>query len=589
MRRIALAAVILAVGLAAAVAGLGALFGPRFLAPRLERAASRALGAPVAIEGGLSFNWSLSPTLAVERLRIGSEPDSHEPLSARIERLEARLALAALVRGAVAFEEVRVADATIRLAAADPTTPTKAEPTHAAAPAGGALASLRLERLRAERLHLELPRPGARPPLSIEVADLDVSLPDPDGRADIEASGSLEGVPWTLRLGVRSPNALFERAPVRFEPLAVRLGEDDLRGRLEFDPGGPRPRLAGRLESRRLAPARLAALLAGPEETRPVRPEERGERSAIPDRPIEPALLRDFALALELAVDELRLDGGTLRDVRASVELGNGRLELPLRARLAKGALEGRAVLDGGTPEPSLALDLALRGAAAGELQRIVGLQPSVEAPLDATLSLAGRGSTTRALVASLEGRLTGALGSGRIALALLDRLAGGVRELLRALVAREQGDWVPLRCAVVDLPVRAGVVETRLALLETEAARLVVEGRVDLARERLDLLLVPRARAATLGLAVPVRVRGTLVEPRFALDEREAARRAALGVLGALVFPPAALAAFADLGVADNPCLGSRGPAGREEPRPAPAPPGTDLLRRGLEGFFGR
>jgi len=91
------------------------------------------------------------------------------------------------------------------------------------------------------------------------------------------------------------------------------------------------------------------------------------------------------------------------------------------------------------------------------------------------------------------------------------------------------------------------------------------------------------------LSVAVPVRVRGTLAAPEIALDQREAGRRAALGLLGALVFPPAALAAFADLGAAGNPCLASEpAPSPTDPATSGPALPGVDVLRRGLEGLFG-
>ncbi|MCL6609213.1 MAG: hypothetical protein K6T74_14100, partial [Geminicoccaceae bacterium] len=138
-------------------------------------------------------------------------------------------------------------------------------------------------------------------------------------------------------------------------------------------------------------------------------------------------------------------------------------------------------------------------------------------------------------------------------------------------------------------LPIRAGVVELRVAVLETARARLTGEGRLDLGSERLDLTLLPRSRGATLSVAVPVRVRGTLAAPEIALDQREAGRRAALGLLGALVFPPAALAAFADLGASGNPCLASEpGPSPTDPGTSGPALPGVDALRRGLEGLFG-
>lgn len=589
MRRIMGISLSLIALLAVAAIAFVALQGARLFTPHLEAAASRALARPVAIEGSLALRWSPAPSLVVEGLRIGDGQDATSADLLRIGRLEVRPALGPLLRGKIELHEVSLADATIAAALFTRAPPGQTEPTGNSGSGGRGALVPRIGILRAERLRLELPRLEGGSPRRVEITRLEASVSDQNDRMELDASGILEGTEWTLRFGLTPLSGLVTRASVELEPFALRLGEDDLEGKLALELGGPRPRLSGRLQSRHLAPLRLAALLSGGQTAPAPRAEQDEPRFLIPDRTLDVTALRGIELALELVVEKLQLNGAALQWVRAPLELANARLTLPLSAQFAGGTVKGRLALDAGAPESALELDLALKGVAVSELERALGQPVSIEAPLDLALEVAGHGRTIRTLVGSLDGRLTAALGRGRIALAALDRLAGGVRELVLELVSERRGEWVPLRCAVVDLPLRAGVVETRTAVLETEAARLIAEGRIDLATERLDLTLVPRARAATLTFIVPVRVRGTLAQPRFALDQREAARRAALGLLGALVFPPAALAAFAELGVSDNPCLAPVAGAGQKPAEGPPALPGADVLRRGLEGLFGR
>lgn len=576
--------------------GLGglALFGLDRLRPWLERRAAAALERPVRIEGQLALAWSLHPTIRADGLVLGARPGEPEDL-ARIGRLELRPALLPLLAGRIELDRLFLADGTLALPAGGGEGGRR---SGTAGPSTGAKEPLPLpvvREMRLERVRIALPLAPGRPPPTLLVSRLDAAFPDPEGPLRLEGTGELDGRPLSLELGLDSPRALLDGRPARIEPLALALSGNDLAGTLTFDPGGPRPRLEGSLASRRLDLTGLAALLGGAEEGREAgrRTDDRGSGRpwrVIPDLPIDLSGLRGVEARIALEVGELATGGPVLREVVLPVELGNGRLVAgPIRAGLAGGRLAGRFEADAGQPQPALTLALELRGVAIAALQRAFGQEPTLEAPLDLDLELAGRGASLSALLAGAEGELTAAVGGGRIRALALDRITGGVREVGRVLLSQGGEGWVELRCAAFDLPVRAGLAEFRVAVAETARARVTAEGRIDLGSERLDLTLVPRSRGATLNLAVPVRLRGTFAAPEIALDQREAARRAALGLLGALAFPPAALAAFADLGVSGSPCLVAEpAPAETAPPAGGSALPGVDALRRGLEGLFG-
>lgn len=596
MRKLLLGLLALLVLLPLLLSGGLALLGADRLRPWVERMAASALDRPVAIEGGLALGWSLHPTLVAEGLRLAARPGEGEDL-ARIGRLELRLSLLPLLSGRLELDRLLLADATIALQSGGQGGP---GPGERAEPAGGpgAAAPLPVARaVRLERVRLLLPATAQGRPLELAIAELDASLPDPAGPLAVEGRGEVAGRPLSLRLGLDSPHSLLERRAVRIEPFALALDGSDLEGTLALDPGGPRPRLEGNLASRRLELPMLAALLG--EATGGAASGTGGEGDGggrtragrvIPDAPLDLSGLRGLEARLEVRVAELATGGPVLRELVLPVDLGSGRLALgPIAAGLAGGRLAGRLEADGGQPQASLRLVLEARGLQTARLQRELGQEPSVEAPLDLDLELAGRGSSLAALAATADGEITAVLGPGRIRAAALDRVAGGVRELVRALAGQGAEGWVELRCGAFDVPVRAGLAELRVAVLDTARARLTGEGRIDLGSERLDLTLLPRSRGATLSLAVPVRLRGTFAAPEIAIDQREAGRRAALGLLGALAFPPAAMAAFVDLGAGGSPCLAAESAPAEGAPPAGGSPlPGLDALRRGLEGLFG-
>ena len=145
-------------------------------------------------------------------------------------------------------------------------------------------------------------------------------------------------------------------------------------------------------------------------------------------------------------------------------------------------------------------------------------------------------------------------MGEGRLRSQLVDQLAGGLRELLGTL-GGGKGDAAAIRCAALDMPLAKGVARPDL-ILDTDYSTLVAHGTVDLAQDRLDLVLSPQAKSLDLNLALPVTVRGPIADPSFGLDEGDAARRLA-SLLGSAIFPPAAIGAFIDFGSAgSNGCL---------------------------------
>ena len=159
------------------------------------------------------------------------------------------------------------------------------------------------------------------------------------------------------------------------------------------------------------------------------------------------------------------------------------------------------------------------------------------------------------------------------------------------------------LNCIASRFDFKNGVATSRVLLADTEYSTVAGEGSMDLGKETLAMKISPQSKSATLNLAVPIKIGGTFAEPTFRPDELATARRLG-GLLGATLFPPAALLALADLGSGeDNPCLkiakGGGKTTSQQTAQPAAQPAvkavtdaikaPLDSLTKGLGSLFGK
>ncbi|MDF1585912.1 AsmA family protein [Marinimicrococcus flavescens] len=418
---------------------------------------------------------------------------------------------------------------------------------------------------------------------------------------DIRAEGQDNGALAQL-LGRRLPEgkvALAVRAEgnagrLALPGLRLGLGTNELVGGLLLRREGPRPRIEGELNAPRLDLAAFAGEkgVAGRSGSGGSGTKDRRER-LFSKEPLDLGALGLVDLDLELSAGELRLPGLLLEMAAARLLLEERRLELaPMKLHLAGNAAGGRLVLDARKGPPALQLELDAPGIDMAALLAAFGREDLVESKGRLKLRLAGAGASPAALAGSLDGELEAVLAAGRLRVGVLDGLEGG-RRIAAALFGDPRG-WVDLRCGRFEIPVADGVARLRTAVLETSVSRVLASGSIDLGRERLDLLLTPRSRVGGLDLALPVKLKGTLMEPDPGIDESEAARRAAAALLGGLLGLQGGQAGDVcgevlpegDGAAPREPPAGSG--AGRADPAVDGARDAADRLRRGLEGLLG-
>ncbi len=414
-------------------------------------------------------------------------------------------------------------------------------------------------------------------PLALAGLDLRVSAQVPDPAA---LPGGRMGLAGPLALDARVTGDA--RGALALGGISLRGPAGTLAGDLAIAPGAV-PKLRGALTSDRLdldaltlAPADKGAAPAGPLALLPPR-----ERRLIPDLKLPLDRLRDADADLRLAIATLVRGGATVGALRAHLVLTDGRLALdPVTADLAGGRVQARLAVGASAPNP-VSLHLLAQGMAAGTVLTWLRLPPVADGALDVLADLRGAGASLRALAAGLDGSASIAMAQGTLAgAALRPVLAGAWRAAgLPPDVIALDGDS-EIRCLAARLTFTAGHGTLGPLLLDTSHLRVEGDGAVNLADETLMLNLRPLARLGATGVAVPVRIDGTLAAPRGRIDTGSLASAVVGGGFRAIV---GALDAAAT-GASCAPALSlARNPAAEPQNVPAGARPPTplDLLKK--------
>lgn len=198
-----------------------------------------------------------------------------------------------------------------------------------------------------------------------------------------------------------------------------------------------------------------------------------------------------------------------LKSVRATLTLDHGVLTVsPLVAGLEHGRISGSAVVRHQSGAPLLTVDLTLTGA---RLEGLVTDPATATGAFSARMRLQGHGTTVREAIGRADGTIGVVARDGRINRRAA--LAIGT-DVGRAFFSDKQ-ETTPLRCLIGRFVVHGGKAQPSPLLLETDVARGDGEGVVDLADERLAMLLRGRPKLkGGLRYDMPIAIDGTIERP---------------------------------------------------------------------------
>jgi uncharacterized protein involved in outer membrane biogenesis len=439
---------------------------------------------------------------------------------------------------------------------------------------------------------------------------LDGAVTEPDAGTGIDLKLAAEGAdlatlsglagaelppiaPWKVSLSL-----VDQPGGVRTDDLQIKLGESDVTGTLGITQReGKVPLLEAKLHSALLDLASLQGpKKVGSEEA--AQPKEKKEKLFSPE-PLALAGLKGLDAVAGYSADRLVADKLIISKLAADVRLADGVLQIkPLRMGIADSVAEGHVMLNAASKPARLELKLGAKGLDLGKLLKETTGEETLSGKGDLSIDLKGQGDSVAAIMGSLNGHSRLLVGEGSLKTGALDTLIGGLGQLAGTLVA-EKKDTAVMNCLASDFEIKQGVATSRALLVDTEYSTVYGSGNINLGTETLDLVVKPESKAATLNVAVPVQIGGTLANPTFAPEKVATVRKAAgiLAVVGGLAFPPAALMGLGEMGSGeDNPCLKiAQGKDGKPAPQPTEQKQETggvkgalDNVGSKLKGLFG-
>lgn len=337
------------------------------------------------------------------------------------------------------------------------------------------------------------------------------------------------------------------------------VGDSDLAGDVSVDTGRERSLLGADLVSKNLDFDDLAGFIGGTphqgEGKRPTPPTTTGR--LFPDRTYDLSKLRSMDADVRLRASHVNSPGLPLQAMDAHLVLVGGDLRLdPLDFAAASGDIAARVHLDARTDPISAEIDLRGRRL---ELPKLFPkAAPESAGRVGGRLRFSGRGNSIAALMATANGDAGVAMGPGRISNLTLELAGMDIAEALKFLIGKDK--IVRVRCGYADFRVKDGVMRTRTFAFDTTDTLLLAEGDIHLGTERLDLLLKPRPKdMSPFSLRSPLRVRGTLLEPRIRPQGGPLFLRGAAAAALYAVAPPAALLALIETGPGENADCGGK------------------------------
>jgi hypothetical protein len=392
-------------------------------------------------------------------------------------------------------------------------------------------------------------------PLDFAGLDLELEMQGNDA-ADLFP---LAGIPAPNTPPYRMKGRLtFEKGAWVYKDFAGKVGDSDLAGTMTYSTQNGRPHIAADLRSKSLDFDDLGMAVGAPPGTgkgETASPEQQqfakeyaARGKVLPDAQIDFAKVRSVDADIHLRGTKIVVPGLPLRDVNVVLVLRDGVMTFdPLDVTADRGTLRARIVLDASKDKVVTDYDIRLTRF------DIAQALPGATGEVSGRFRLKGTGNSVADSLATANGDVSLFMREGKLSSLLVEVMGLDLAEALGFALAGDE--TTAIRCAVLDFGVKNGLMSTRLFLIDTEDSLITGTGQVNLAKERLDLEI--RAEAKDFSpLAAPsaIGITGTFKSPDILPDLGELALRGGVGVvLGALIGPFAALAAFLEIGEGED------------------------------------
>lgn len=337
----------------------------------------------------------------------------------------------------------------------------------------------------------------------------------------------------------------------RYEQFTGQVGRSDLSGTLEFTTAPPRPKLSGKVNSKRLALADLGTAIGTKADPAPAAKAGK-KKPAAPGAKALPATSfrtdRWHAMDVDVVFSGasiIRSEALPISDMSTHIIMNNSVLSFdPLKFGVAGGTVNGTIHLDGQRQPLDGKIDVSARHVKLKSLFPTFNAMNTSFGEINGDAKLSGRGNSSAALAGSSNGEVKLLINNGAISSTLLEEAGLNVANIV---VAKLFGDnVVKINCAAADFVVKDGVLDSRIFALDTEDALINVDGSIDLGTERMMLNVHPHTKGfRVFSLRSPLYVHGTFKKPDVGVMKTPLAIRGAAALALGAVNPFASLLAL--------------------------------------------
>jgi len=353
---------------------------------------------------------------------------------------------------------------------------------------------------------------------------------------------------------------------IRFRNFTGTVGNSDLEGDFEVEPGRERPVITADLTSRRVVLADLAGFIgAAPgksdnpnqsEQQKIAHARQEASPKLLPDMPINLPKIRAADFKVHYKGRRIDSKATPLDNLEAYLTIDDGKVALhPLSFGVGTGEISSDIALDAQRNRVHAKARIDFRRV---DLHRIMESTKIFAGAgvIGGRAEIDGSGNSLAELLGHGNGNLKLFMNGGDVSALLVDLAGldfGGSLKSVLGLPSK-----TTIRCMVSDFELKQGVLQTQALVFDTKEANIIGTGSVDLGQETVQYRLTQEPKHFSIGaFHAPIDIDGRLKRPSIKPDPTIlGARTGAAVLLGVLLTPAAALLPTVQLGLAnDNDC----------------------------------
>ena len=252
--------------------------------------------------------------------------------------------------------------------------------------------------------------------------------------------------------------------------------------------------------------------------------------------PIEFDWLKKVDLDIAIEVESFAQESLLAESAQFHVGLKSGLLSIsPAHLVYPKGKLEMDLQLDA-RDHPQLTFKALGKNLDPWLTLNIQQEKKRFEARLDVDVSLDTSGLSPHELAANSEGSIYITMQNGKVSATLVDLVFADIAGWAWKKTKGRKFDDID--CGVADYSIEQGIISTKAFILDFETATITAGGTIDLGREEIEYVLLPKKKSLRIYKADPVKIKGPLNDPKVkTLPWKSAATTVAK--IGGIIFAP--------------------------------------------------